>query len=300
MIRISQVETICPEICLLGECPNWNVDQQKLHWTDIKRYCLWNYDYIKKTSEIFWQGSYQIGGFAFTKKDDIVLCTDKGVFILEKQRGYANPPRRLLEISLKKEEMFNDIIVDPIGRIIAGTLDRKNYNGSLYKLEKEKEPVLLMDGIQCSNGMAFSMDKQYFYHTDSKKYSITKFKYDVSTGDISHPIPFYQVDKSQGLPDGMTIDIEGYIWSAFWGSHTVRRFSPVGKMVHEVTFPAKQVTSVTFGGRNMDKIFVTSACQGADDPASGYNKDGTFLGGPTYMYTPGRNIRGRPEWLADF
>jgi len=181
---------------------------------------------------------------------------------------------------------------------IAGTLDRKDYNGSLYRLEKEREPVLLIDNIKCSNGMAFSMDNQCFYHTDSKKYSIIKFKYDISTGDISHPIPFYQGDKSQGLPDGMTIDTEGYIWSAFWGTHTVKRFSPEGNVVQGVTFPAKQVTSVTFGGRYMDKIFVTSACQGADNLATGYNKDGTFLGGHTYMYSPG--IKGRPECLADF
>jgi sugar lactone lactonase YvrE len=98
----------------------------------------------------------------------------------------------------------------------------------------------------------------------------------------------------------MTIDAEDNVWSAFWGSHRIRRFNPAGTVIQEVVFPAKQVTSIAFGGLHMEKIFVTSASQGADDPNSGYHQDGTFLGGPTYMYTPDRRIRGRPEWLADF
>jgi D-xylono/L-arabinono-1,4-lactonase len=192
----NQIEVINQETCLLGECPNWHVAQQKLYWTDIKRCCLWCYDYFSKKSEIFWKGNHQVGGFAFTKKDDLVLCTDQGVYLLEKQKGYTNPPKRLFKLSLKEEEIFNDIIVDPVGRIIAGTLDRKDSNGKLYLLEKGKDPVLLMDSIQCSNGMAFSMDNGYFYHTDSKKYRITKYKYNIKTGGISHPVSFYLGDKS--------------------------------------------------------------------------------------------------------
>ena len=102
------------------------------------------------------------------------------------------------------------------------------------------------------------------------------------------------------MPDGLTTDTEDYVWSAFWGSNRIRRFGSAGTIIQEIIFPAKQVTSITFGGKDMDRLFVTSASQGADDPTSGYQKDGTFLGGPTYMVTFQKNIKGRPEWLADF
>jgi len=142
--KIGQVKTICQEICLLGECPNWNARQLKLYWTDIEKSCLWMYDYTRQTSEIFWKGSCRVGGFAFTKKNDIVLCSDKGVYILEKQRDYLNPPKLLFAMPFKEKEMFNDIIVDPMGRIIAGTLDKKDHDGRLYQGDRATG---LPDGI---------------------------------------------------------------------------------------------------------------------------------------------------------
>jgi Gluconolactonase len=300
---MNSKKTICIHkgICHLGEGPIWNTANQKLYWTDIYNKRIWEYDPQNKSSRVFWSGEHQIGGFAFTRTGGIVLCSDKGVFKLnvDSSGKPEETPSLLFDISFKKNEMFNDITVDPQGRIFAGTIIRPDLtDGTLYRLEKGKKPVVVMKNLQISNGMAFSTDEKYFFHTDSGIQRITRYEYDGATGEISNPRVHFQGTPEMGSPDGMTLDREGDIWAAFWGGSCVRRIDTTGRIAEEIYVPAKQPSSVMFGGTNLDELYITTACESADDIEIGYNKDGTFLGGPVYMCTPG--AVGRPELLADF
>ncbi len=297
----SRLECIHNGICHLGEGPVWNAQRQKLFWTDIYGKKIWVYNPEEKKSSIFWEGSHQVGGFAFSRSGGMVLCTDKGVYTLSvDSEGIPDKePVLLFEIPLAETEMFNDITVDPEGRIYAGTLVRRSFSeGTLYRLEKGKEPVPVLKNLYCSNGMTFSTDERYFFHTDSNPRRITRYDYDRSTGEISNPAVYFQGEKETGSPDGITLDAEGYVWAAFWGGSCVRRLDPGGKIVMEIPVPAKQPSSVMFGGRKLEELYITTAAENADDYTTGYNKDGTFSGGPVYRYVPG--VKGREEWLADF
>ena len=285
-------------LCRLAECPVWHVNRQKLYWTDIYNKRIWEYDGTTHSSRLFWEGAYQVGGFAFTKHDDLILFTDKGVFLLPGSGGPDDGPELLYDVSMKKHEMFNDITVDPEGRIYAGTLDRKDFDGTLYRFEKNKDPVQLLHHVKCSNGMTFSLDEEYFYHTDSLRYTITKYDYNRNTGEIENPRIFYKGSESRGLPDGITIDTENNIWAAFWGSGTIRQIDEDGIVIDEVEVPAVQPSSLIFGGSNLNEIFITSSCQGASDLTTGRGPDGRFLGGKVYAYKS--PATGRPEWPADF
>jgi D-xylonolactonase len=145
--------------------------------------------------------------------------------------------------------------------------------------------------------MTFSLDERSFFHTDSLAYRITRYAYDRGTGEISSPAVHYQGQEEEGLPDGITIDREGCLWSAFWGASAVRRLDPEGRPIQEVRIPARQPSSVMFGGAALDQLYVTSAAQGAADLATGLGRDGVFLGGPVYRFSPG--VAGRAEWPAD-
>ena len=59
-------------------------------------------------------------------------------------------------------------------------------------------------------------------------------------------------------PDGMTVDSEGYVWSASAGGWALRRFAPDGSEDRSIPFPARLVSSVTFGGAHLTDIFVTT------------------------------------------
>lgn len=296
---MSEVTCVHSGICNLGEGPVWNVQQHKLYWTDIFNRRIWRFDPKTGNSSIFWEGDLQVGGFAFTRSGEVVLCSDKGVYLIPGSPSACTKPFRLFDIPLSDNEMFNDITVDPKGRLFAGTLTRPDFSGGrLYRLEKGKEPAVVLKDLYCSNGMSFSLDERTFFHTDSIFRRITKYDYDRETGEISNPKVYFQGTPEMGSPDGLTMDREGFIWAAFWGGFCVRRLDPEGKVAAEIRLPAKQISSVMFGGAKLNELYVTSACEGAQDTLTGLDKDGVFLGGHLYRCIPG--VFGREEWLADF
>jgi sugar lactone lactonase YvrE len=290
----SKLETIFEGICHLGEGPLWNVEEEKFYWTDIFNKKIWVYDPLKNESSIFWKGNVMVGGFAFTKKGNMVLCAEKGVYLLNQ-----GTIKELYNIKMEDNEFFNDITTDPKGRIFAGTLTRGGGTGALYRIEKSKKPIKILDDISCSNGMTFSLDLKTFFHTNTGKRRVTAYDYDINTGNISNPQLFYQGEKDDGLPDGLTIDVLGNIWQAFWGSFSIRRISPEGVVTKEIKVPAKQPSSVIFGGKNLDYLYITTACQGATNIETGMDENkNIFLGGKVYRYKT--DTSGRAEWYADF
>lgn len=63
-----------------------------------------------------------------------------------------------------------------------------------------------------------------------------------------------------GLPDGMTIDTDGNLWIACFDGSQVIKVDPVaGNVLQSIPIPALQVTSVAFGGKNLNELYVTSA-----------------------------------------
>jgi len=291
------METISTKIFHLAECPLWNIKEQALYWTDILNGEIWRYVCGSGSLELFWKGNMQIGGFAFGQNNDLILCSDKGVFLLPKSKKTDETPILLFEICFDKGERFNDITTDPRGRILAGTKRDDFKNGKLYLFAKGKQPEIVLEGIGISNGMTFSIRQDYFYHTDSLIYTITRYKYDVETAKISDPVAFFKGEPAMGYPDGITLDTEGYLWGAFWGNACIRRISPEGKIVEEIKVPAIQPSSLVFGDKNLDTLFITSACEGGADIQKGLDKEGTFLGG--HVYKTKLKVKGRPEWLAD-
>jgi D-xylonolactonase len=290
------VRSIGNRICQLAECPIWNCAEQALYWTDIPQKRIWRYDPAGESFEIAWEGERIVGGYAFTARGDIVLCTDKGVYYLS--RGGEVPELKLLfDIPMVEDERFNDITTDPAGRIFAGTLTERREEGKLYRLEKGRDPVVVLEDIGTSNGMTFSLDEKYFYHTDSHVRTIRRYDYDAGTGEIGNPVVIFKGDE-EWKPDGITMDSEGYIWAACWRGGKVIRIDGDGKIVKELNVPAKLISSVMFGGNKLDELYITTASEGAADTIRGLDAEGNLLGG--YVYRAKMDVRGRAEWLADF
>jgi sugar lactone lactonase YvrE len=295
------VETVHAGICHLGECPLWDARSGRLIWTDVLSARLWAYDPETGRSEEFLSSAGRVSGFAFTRDGGLVLFSSEGVLrvALDADGRPAGRPESLLPFRFAPGERFNDVTVDPAGRIFAGTLfEGHPPDGSLYRLERGQEPVPVLHGLRCTNGMTFSLDERTFFHTDSGTRRITRYDYDRETGGISNARPFFEAPEGLGVPDGITLDAESFVWVAMWGGACVLRLDGEGRIARRIDVPAKQPSSVMFGGARLDELYVTSACEGGDDVATGMNRDGTFLGGPLYRVRPG--VAGRAEFLADF
>jgi len=294
-----QVSSIDNPLCQLAECPLWNEQEEALYWTDILQKRIWTYHPQTGAIDLAWQGDLMVGGFAFTPTQDLVLCTDRGVYYLARQTASDECDLQMLyDIDLLPEVRFNDITTDPEGRIFAGTLTPQRKNGILYRLEQGKDPAILLQDVGTSNGMTFSLDLGFFYHTDSHVRTITRYDYDRSSGQIENPHIIYRAREEDGKPDGITLDSEGFIWVACWRGKQIIRIDEQGRIVQAIPIPALQVSSLIFGGDSMDELFVTTACEGGVDLGRGLDASGQYLGGEVFRLTPG--VTGRHEWKAKF
>jgi L-arabinonolactonase len=84
------------------------------------------------------------------------------------------------------------------------------------------------------------------------------YDYDIETGAVSNRRVFVSARDMAGTFDGATVDEEGYVWSALVFGGRVVRFAPDGTLDRVVEFPVRNLTSVMFGGANLDTLYVTT------------------------------------------
>ena len=140
--------------------------------------------------------------------------------------------------------------------------------GFLYRLNTDGTLARLFGDVGCSNGMGFTPDLQRMYFTDSVPRQIYLFDYDLGSGDLSDRRVFADTPDTPGVPDGMTVDAEGYVWSARWDGGCLVRYAPDGTEDRRVEFPAKKVSCLTFGGDDCTDMYVTTA-GGRDKESNG-------------------------------
>ena len=241
--------------CELGENPLWHGAEKCLYWTDIPAGRIYRYDPNSGVVEKVFEGGV-VGGFTI-QADNTLLLFMEGGQIAQLKNGKINT--LIEEIPDERTTRFNDVIADPRGRVFCGTMPTAERPGRLYRLDTDGKLNKLVEGIGCSNGLAFSPDCRHLYYTDSHAYVIYRFEYSEKTGDIANQEIFIRCLEADGYPDGLTRDSEGYLWSARWGGGCVIRYSPEGIEERRIPFPAKLVTSLTFGGPNFSETYVTTA-----------------------------------------
>ena len=247
--------------CTLGEGPVWDEGRKHLWWLDIEEAKL--HQYIPDSNEhIVHKLPEKAGSFAFREQGGFVMAGERGwsFYDAEEQRWQpiADPEPHL------PRNRFNDGKCDSAGRFYAGTASLDNRaEGALYVLQPDLRWERLADGIVCSNGITWSADGTVMYYIDSYTRRIDRLDVDVTTGRVSNRRTLIRVEEDGVLPDGMTSDEEGMLWVAEWGGWKVSRWNPAaGERLMFVEVPAAFVTSCTFGGEQMDELFITTAASG--------------------------------------
>ena len=277
--------------CEIGEGPLWNPANHHLYWTDIPTGRMFWLNTITGEHNQFYNGRV-VGGFTIQRDGNLLLFMDRGtVAILEQGKlSYLIP-----DIPTEKENRFNDVVADPVGRVFCGTMpsnmDRLNERlGRLYRLDTDGSMTLILDEICNPNGMAFTPDHTQMYYTDSLMQKIYIFDYNIKNGTLSNQRVFVDTHENNGLPDGLTVDSNGYVWSAQVMSSCLIRYSPQGDEVQRVAIPTSAVTSLTFAGKDCTDIYVTTA--------GGSNKTGN-LSRAGALYQLNLGIKGIPEYQSN-
>lgn len=243
----------------LAECPVWATDEQVLYWVDIVAPSLNRFDPATGHNQS-WTLPENIGCFGRRHQGGFIAGLRSGIWLLDDNAQLKECLARPVEDTTISR--FNDGRVDPWGRFWAGTIHepRDRPAAQLFRVDREFNCTRLAGDIKVSNGLAFSPDKRWAYHSDTPNHVIYRYPLDPETGDIvGDREVFHQFPFGKGRPDGAAMDSEGYYWSALFEGGRIVRISPEGNIVAEYPLPAPCPTMVAFGGADLKTLFITTA-----------------------------------------
>lgn len=256
-----RVELLYDAKATLGEGPVWDARAQTLYWLDILSKRIYaNADVIAELDDF-------IGCLTLRQRGGLILAKRLSFWTFDLVA--ASSTFLAAPADEPATNRFNDGKCDPRGRFLAGTmnLNETDSTGSLYSFDGKSITKLLSD-VTISNGMTWSADGKTFYYIDTPTRQVQAFDYDLDSGAIANPRIAVTIPASLGWPDGMTSDSQGNLWIAMWGGAQVTKWNPhTGQLLEQITVPALQPSSCVFGGKNMNELFITSACKDMDDAA---------------------------------
>ena len=252
---------------LLGESPAWSSREQALYWVDIPAKRLYRFN-LNSRLEQSWELPELVSAVVPRASGGVVLTLHKRVVVFDPE---TETLETLCQPDSNPDNRSNDARCDALGRLWLGTMQNnlgangesqaiRQSSGSLYRIESDGSVFEMLTGVGISNGLAWSPDSTTMYFADSLKGQMYAFDYDLEPGLISNRRVFSSFER--GVPDGSAVDSEGFLWNARWGGSCLVRFSPDGRIDRVLELPVTQPSSCTFGGENLEILFVTSASMG--------------------------------------
>lgn len=276
--------TLQHSLCLnntLGEGVVWEHRLQRLYWTDIlqnKLYC-WSFDgqlnvYVCPD---------KLCSFGLTTDPQWLICAFSSGFAFFKPT--TQDIRWVTQLSMAQGERLNDGRVDRQGRFWAGTMADKAEQGALYRLDFNGTVDTQINNVNISNSLCWSPTGERVYFADSPTRRIQTAVFEPTSGNIGPLQDFVNTEKD-AYPDGACVDAQGCLWSAQWGSSSVKRYSPDGQLLFTLTVPCKQPSCVSFAGPKLDQLCVTSARQHLKDENINQYDGGLFIYKTPYTGLP--------------
>jgi sugar lactone lactonase YvrE len=282
----------CSDLC--GESPIWDVVDQQLYWTDCVGLKIHQYDWPRRRHERLGQG-WEVNSFTFHAGGGFVVANNSGLWLW----SGSGAPYLIADTVEGIKSPLNDSIADVSGRVLVGSWfydPKRDYPlGHLIRVDPDGRCNIVDEGIHLANGLAFSPDDGTLYFADSARRLIYAYDYDKQNGAVKNRRVFVSVPATEGIPDGLAVDAEGFVWAAQWYGGCVDRYDPDGKLERRVEVPAKQVSNLAFGGPELTDIFITTAAKSEPMPVMppNYDPDSGEFGGPLYHVNLG--IQGKPE-----
>lgn len=299
---IDEPRRIADTHCHTGEGPLYHPDEEAVYWLDIPAGDLYRYDPGSEAGHETGDGSYErvldydgaIGGYTIQESGDLLLFCDRGTICpWNADSGLGKPI--VDEIPEERDSRFNDVIADPRGRVYCGTMPTEDDGGRLYRLDTDGSLTTIETDVQIPNGLGFTPDRQGLYFTETEAQRIYHYRYDQATGELSDRETVVETSDVDGSPDGMTVDAEGHIWSAFWDGGRVTRYTPDGTEARRVEFPANKVSAITFGGEEYGTAYVTTALGPGEGPAGTREDEGRGAGA---LFEVDSGVGGVPEFRS--
>lgn len=249
----------------LGEGALWDAEGNRLFYVDILGKKLFEF-YPSSGKKITHDMPSMIGTVVVKNEDEVLVALVDGVYTYNlknrKLDFLACPPEN------DSSQRFNDGKCDPSGRFWVGTMSLAGgkENSHLFCLDNNGQFSVKLEGVTISNGIVWSSDKQYMYYIDTPTRKVMEYSYDDETGNLGASRVAVSVPDSLGSPDGMAIDANDNLWVCMWGGSAVCCFDrSSGQLLERIMVPAKNVTSCSFSGDNLNELFITTARVGTSE-----------------------------------
>jgi sugar lactone lactonase YvrE len=275
-----KADQLTDPVCYHGEGPVWSETWGGLRWVDML------------AGDVLTLGP---GGSIDRRHVDRIAAMVRprraGGAVIAIERGFAledadGALTRLGDLWEGDEVRMNEGGCDPDGRLYSGTMayDKRPGGGSVFRLDPDGKVSVVLEGVTISNGLDWSPDDSLAYYIDTMTYEVSVFDYDREQG-LTGRRKFVETPPGGGGPDGLVVDEEGGVWVAFFGGSAVHRYTSQGALDEVVEVGARQVTACTFGGPDLDRLYITTSREDldpGDDP----------LAGSLFTVVPG--VRGLP------
>lgn len=243
----------------LGEGPLWDGEKQLLFWVDIYNHRVHQFDPATGQDRFFDVGDV-VSAIQKAGSDRLLLALSNTLAFLNLKTGEVTP---FYQVEFPHPDTrFNDGKCDSQGRFWIGSISDVPGQAILYRYDPDGQFHIMETGLTISNGLGWSPDRSTFYLTDSAQHKIYAYNFEEASGKISDRRVLIDLSAEGVEPDGLAIDSAGNIWSALWNGWCIACFNPAGAEILRVKMPVQRPTSVTFGGKNLTEIYITSASIG--------------------------------------
>jgi len=263
---LSDLEIVVDEKARLAEGPCWDSEVKKLYWVDIEGKKVHVYDPALGLNTSYEVGEL-IGCAVHCQSGKLLLGLKKRLAFLELKTGQLTD---LVELEDQQSTTrINDGKCDLQGDFWFGTMNMSSEEaiGGFYRLDTTSSSISIIKvppiEATISNGFVWSIDQTQFYYIDSPTRCVKAFDYNFNTKEMRDPKVIIRFFEDDGVPDGMTQDTEGMLWIAHWGGGKITRWNPLtGKCLGTLRLPVTNVTSCTFGGSELNDLYITTAREG--------------------------------------
>ena len=270
----------------LGEGPLWDPVRRRVDWVDITGGRIHHFDPSSGVDSVVDVGAH-VGVLAHRAGGGLVLGIAGGFALLDEETGDLERLPRLHP----EEWRMNDGLVDSRGRFWAGNMryDQATGQATLYRLDPDRSVTRVLEGLSLCNGLDWADDGATMYFIDSLAHRVDAYEFDMELGTVGARRTVVEIpddsSSAHGLtvPDGMTLDAEGYLWVAVFGGAQVRRYHPDGRLDGVIELPVGAVTSCGFAGDDLRDLYITTATHEPAEP----------LAGALFHCRPG--VQGRPS-----
>jgi sugar lactone lactonase YvrE len=258
---------VAPAGDVCGEGAVWHAAHEAVYWTDINRFLIHRFrpkDLCLRT----WFFEEPVTAVTLTNKPEVlVVVLGSSVILWEPHTDRRHDP--LFRLAGWPRVRLNDARPDPLGSLWLGSM-RNNVNadgssgetggqdGILIRLDPNAKVKTWRKHIGIANTLAWSPDHRHFYFGDTLANVIWLYDFDPATGAIANERPFFR-DFARGLPDGSTVDSDGYLWNCRFFGGCIVRVAPDGKIDRVIEMPVQNITTCTFGGADLKTLYVTTA-----------------------------------------